>query len=207
MRLPLLLLALAACAGPNSPSQLHKGTVTAPPPPQLRPGHGAPVVGQPGHERPRLPPSPHKRVLPPSREPGIWASGASSGAPAPTILSVPLTLPDGKTQEDWAPTISCAQRMSLAATRALGAGAEARLGRARACVAAMAQRECLRRVEERLRERATEQGRSVDVDTVRRLRNAIGAANKDVATHCATVALEPDVRAPLDAILRADSAR
>jgi hypothetical protein len=55
-----------------------------PPPPPVRPGHGAPVVGQPGQQDQEVPRSPHRRVLPPTREPGLWAGDApqaSSSAP------------------------------------------------------------------------------------------------------------------------------
>jgi hypothetical protein len=42
----------------------------------MRPGHGAPQVGQPGLHPREYPRSPHRRVLPPTREPGLWAGDA-----------------------------------------------------------------------------------------------------------------------------------
>jgi hypothetical protein len=75
MPLLFLLLLVASCASPGG-RELHRGSAVAPPPPPVRPGHGAPVVGQPGQGAPEYPRSPHRRVLPPSREPGFWAGDA-----------------------------------------------------------------------------------------------------------------------------------
>jgi hypothetical protein len=74
MPLLLLLLLVAGCASPGR--EVQRGSAVAPPPPPVRPGHGAPVVGQPGQGAPEYPRSPHRRVLPPSREPGLWAGDA-----------------------------------------------------------------------------------------------------------------------------------
>jgi hypothetical protein len=75
--MPLLLLFLLLVSGCASPGhELQRGSAVAPPPPPVRPGHGAPVVGQPGQQAPAFPRSPHRRVLPPSREPGLWAGDA-----------------------------------------------------------------------------------------------------------------------------------
>jgi hypothetical protein len=69
----VLMLFLSACAaGP----EYHQGAYR-PAPPMFVPSQDAPhTVGQPGHLRPQkdYPKSPHKRPLPPTREPGIWAS-------------------------------------------------------------------------------------------------------------------------------------
>jgi hypothetical protein len=70
----LLLLLVAGCATPGR--DLHRGAAVAPRPPPVLPGHGAPVVGQPGQGAPEYPRSPHRRILPPSREPGLWAGDA-----------------------------------------------------------------------------------------------------------------------------------
>jgi hypothetical protein len=40
------------------------------------------MVGQPGQEAPEYPRSPHRRVLPPSREPGLWAGDAPQASRA-----------------------------------------------------------------------------------------------------------------------------
>jgi hypothetical protein len=71
MPLLLLFLLIAGCASPGS--ELRRGTLAPPPPPPVRPGHGAPQVGQPGLQPQEYPRSPHRRVLPPTREPGLWA--------------------------------------------------------------------------------------------------------------------------------------
>jgi hypothetical protein len=85
--LPALLL--VACAGPSG-STLERGTMTRPPPAQHRPGVGAPMLGQPGSAS-AVPRSPHKRVLPRSEGPGIWAGDES--APEPALLGVGIPLP------------------------------------------------------------------------------------------------------------------
>lgn len=93
-----LLLLLTACAS-QAPSTLQRGTFIPPPPAPVRPGVGAPVVGQPGQVNPQeVPRSPHKRVLPPTREPGLWAGDSaprtSSGPQREAyILEVPLPEP------------------------------------------------------------------------------------------------------------------
>jgi hypothetical protein len=71
MPLLLLFLLIAGCASPGQ--ELRRNTLAPPPPPPLRPGHGAPQVGQPGLQPQEYPRSPHRRILPPTREPGLWA--------------------------------------------------------------------------------------------------------------------------------------
>lgn len=72
-RISVALMCLAfACAAP-SPTEYWRGTPTAPAPAPVRPGVGAPIY-DPQHKP--LPPQPQpkpKRLLPPTREPGIWA--------------------------------------------------------------------------------------------------------------------------------------
>ena len=81
----LALLLLAACSGP---SEYHQGApVARPPAPPLRPGLGAPVVGQPGAAARPLPRSPNTRLLPPSSEPGLWS------ADRPKEVAGPYTIP------------------------------------------------------------------------------------------------------------------
>jgi hypothetical protein len=81
-RLAVALMCCAfACAAPETPRTLRRGA-TAPAPAPVRPGVGAPVVGQPGYVGPleELSKSPHGRVLPETprtrREPGIWATAS-----------------------------------------------------------------------------------------------------------------------------------
>lgn len=109
MPLLLLFLLIAGCASPGR--ELRRGTPVAPPPP-LRPGHGAPVVGQPGQQAPELPRSPHHRPLPPTRGPGLWAGDepqAAKGTPAkPVLLGVPLPgIPVSEAEADYGPAHLC----------------------------------------------------------------------------------------------------
>lgn len=76
----VLLAMLLGCA-PGA-----KGPLLAPPVPAIRPGHGLPLFS-PEPERP--PRSPHKRVLPPTPEPGIWAVNPPQ-EDVPSILGTPL---------------------------------------------------------------------------------------------------------------------
>ena len=71
----LLLLLASNCAVPKHSNYSQAAPEAAFPVPALTPiGTGAPVVGQPGPQQPELyPRSPHERVLPPTREPGLWA--------------------------------------------------------------------------------------------------------------------------------------
>jgi len=58
-------------------------------PPPVR-GTGLPTPGQPGQVRPQpLPRSPHKRVLPPSLEPGLWAGDAPRASKEPEANPAP----------------------------------------------------------------------------------------------------------------------
>lgn len=91
----LLLILVAGCA--SSGQELQRGSAVTPRPPPLRPGHGAPVSGQPGQQIQALPRSPHRRILPPSREPGIWAGDAPrESQPRPGQEAPPLTLQDAQ---------------------------------------------------------------------------------------------------------------
>lgn len=93
--LPLLFI---ACA---SPTEYRRGTFTPPPPAPVRIGVGAPVVGHPGMQPRTIPRGPDRRVLPPTRGPGIWASGEAPKADAvPIIGGVVLPLPWGEKPDD-----------------------------------------------------------------------------------------------------------
>lgn len=100
MRYLVLLLALSGCAG-----GLQAFDAPGVPAPVFTPvGAGAPILGQPGQHRspPVLPPSPNKRILPATREPGIWAADETRAArdkadkEPVSVLDVPLPAPDGK---------------------------------------------------------------------------------------------------------------
>lgn len=97
--LTLLALAIAACA--PSP-EYHRGTLARPPPAQARPGVGAPTYDP--HTKP-LPPQPQPkptRMLPPTREPGIWASNdpEQRHGGTPRLLEIDLPqIPNLRTDE------------------------------------------------------------------------------------------------------------
>jgi hypothetical protein len=110
----LFLLSASAmgCAAGSHGAEYRQAAYTPPPPAPLRPGVGAPVVGQPGHVREDVPRSPHKRVLPPTREPGVWAGDQSprpvAGEPWQMVLDIELPLPTVfETPEDLMPVSIC----------------------------------------------------------------------------------------------------
>jgi hypothetical protein len=95
--LPLLFLACAS----SRPAEYERGTYR-PAPPVFNPVQDAPhTTGQPGHllQSKEYPRSPHKRPLPPSEEPGLWAGdgpiGSASPTAQPTLLGVPLPFHKG----------------------------------------------------------------------------------------------------------------
>lgn len=92
--LPVLFL---ACAGPSA-SEYQRGTsVTRPPPAPVRPGVGAPVVGQPGTVVAPLPRSPNVRPLPPSSEMGLWSADgprAARKSEPPVVFDFTMPVPD-----------------------------------------------------------------------------------------------------------------
>jgi hypothetical protein len=114
--LAVALSLLTGCAS-APPSTLQRGALTAPPPAPLRPGVGAPVVGQPGAQRAPLPRSPNTRQLPPSTEPGLWAADSPRAAGqfgfAPVrLLGVDLPTPLFVPEEQLAVTV-CAGTVEL----------------------------------------------------------------------------------------------
>lgn len=118
--LPLLFLACAS----TSPTEYERGTYR-PAPPAFNPTQDAPhTTGQPGHLRTpqEYPRSPHTRVLPPSREPGLWAGdsprASNDVAVKPSLLGVTLPgIPLSRTQVDNGPALVCAQTWGLAIPR------------------------------------------------------------------------------------------
>lgn len=81
----ILLLCLCACSSgaPTIYGQGVPGPATRPafaPPGSTPAGRGAPVVGQPGFSGAPRPRGTDERVLPPTREPGIWASDSEPRA-------------------------------------------------------------------------------------------------------------------------------
>jgi hypothetical protein len=106
MRSYLATLAVLACAGcgPSARGNL------VPPPPALRPGHGAPTY-DPHVNPPRPERSPYTRPLPPTKEKGLWATHPSDDdAPSrPLLLGVELPYPPtATTQAERETTQLCA---------------------------------------------------------------------------------------------------
>lgn len=158
MRFLLIAALFLGCA--PAPATLKRGTFTPPPPAPVRPGVGAPSVGQPGQARPELPRSPHKRVLPPTAGPGIWAGDEPKAAiedvgPA-KLLDVPLPLGDPTDPESMAMTRTCAEQMDYAL---LVAGIEATARdlvlAPRKCLAAKLYRHCATGVLENYQSKAS----------------------------------------------------
>jgi len=141
--LPLLLL--MACAGP---AEYHRGTMPAPPPAPLRPGVGAPVMGQPGSYREPLPRSPNSRVLPPSNEPGLWSAdsprASNSETAAPILYGIELPVPEEAGPEARFHAEMCARSIDDA-TRASGKArlVEGLSRQQKACLALQLQDVCL----------------------------------------------------------------
>jgi hypothetical protein len=84
---------VAGCATAQKVPETQEAPETyawAPVRPPAVPGTGLPTPGQPGQVRPQpLPRSPHKRVLPPTREPGLWAGDAPRASQEPEANPAP----------------------------------------------------------------------------------------------------------------------
>jgi hypothetical protein len=84
---------VAGCATSQKAPETQEAPETyawAPVRPPAVPGTGLPTPGQPGQVRPQpLPRSPHKRVLPPTREPGLWGGDAPRAAKEPEANPAP----------------------------------------------------------------------------------------------------------------------
>jgi hypothetical protein len=82
-----IALVVAGCATSQKAPEAQETPETygwAPVRPPAVPGTGLPTPGQPGQVRRQPPPrSPHKRELPPTREPGLWAGDAPRDAQRP----------------------------------------------------------------------------------------------------------------------------
>lgn len=147
MRPILFVLFLSACSS-GAPTLYGQGMPVAPRPPAFSPTLDAPItVGQPGYIGPPewAPRGTDKRVLPPTREPGIWASDSlprSTGEPK--ILGVPIPFPpDTKAEADKEPTRLCASIMNDAVKRIIPDQALASFPAPwLPCLAAMLHKEC-----------------------------------------------------------------
>jgi len=202
-----LLLLVAGCAAPGR--ELHRGTTVAPPPPPpVRPGHGAPVVGQPGQQGGRVPWSPHQRELPPTKEPGLWAGDAPQAArkgerQKPQLFGVPLPRVEvqGDAFEQEGPARACelVWAEALAGT-GLAAEVSALKPRERRCVAAKAFQNCIRLLEHSYDEAGAA---GVVQLAYRQYRAATGQAAEDFTREaCAEVPETPEQRRLLEKLRR-----
>jgi hypothetical protein len=161
----LFLLSASAmgCAAGSHGTEYRQAAFTPPPPAPLRPGVGAPVLGQPGQPQAVMPRSPHRRVLPPTREPGVWAGDQPRAAGfedvkdvEPLILGVRLPYinePPLHETETW-PVRWCAAAASTVIDLRVDRAVVAALTQAeKGCVAALLYATCARREHEETRNR------------------------------------------------------
>jgi hypothetical protein len=201
MVLLLLLLLVAGCASPGH--ELHRGSAVAPPPPPVRPGHGAPVVGQPGQQSPEVPRSPHHRPLPPTSEPGLWAgdeprASRSSKPSPPELFGVPLPgLPVAEEQVDlWAARACVAMWNEALPGTDLQAKVEALRPQEKRCMVAWMFQVCARSIAE-LDEASRDKG-IVQMQVRQTRAHLRQTANNFVREACARVPLTDDQRSLLD---------
>lgn len=83
MRALLVFMVCLGCSS-SAPSRYERGAAQPVAPP-FNPATQSPITtGQPGHLRPQAPPrSPHQRVLPPSKDPGLWSGDRPRAAKHP----------------------------------------------------------------------------------------------------------------------------
>ena len=199
----LLLLVAAGCSGPGH--ELHRGTTVAPPPaPAVRPGHGAPVVGQPGSHSEALPRSPHQRQLPPSLEPGLWAGDEPRASrkrePAPPELfrvRLPRVPVSGNQVEEEGPARACVAVWNQALP---GTGLDAKVNALRPaekrCMVAWMNQTCAQTFE-RMYDQAGEAG--VVMLAFRKYRATVRQAAEDFTREaCEGVPETPEQRRLLD---------
>lgn len=113
MRFVLLCVLCLGCAS-GAPTTYNQAAFR-PAPPVFVPSQDAPhTIGQPGHlapASPKYPKSPHKRPLPPTREPGIWAGdgpkAVATRPPEPMIQGVAIPLPDDVDEKDLGHARKC----------------------------------------------------------------------------------------------------
>ncbi len=124
MRAIILCLFLAACASPER-RELRDGAPVRPAPVFVAPGYTPAGAGlpeyMPGPPEPvRVEPQPKPtRLLPPTREPGIWASNEPSAPNGPVVLGVPLPMPPINNVEPLGEQVEYAVRCAQSVGRRL----------------------------------------------------------------------------------------
>jgi hypothetical protein len=199
--LAVAVLMLAGCAGPGTDGrEFHQG-VPAPRPPVFNPATDAPhTTGQPGHLRPQaLPRSPHKRVLPPSTESGVWSAevpraGTDNDDPTVSLLGIPFPREpevSGFAEMQYA---QCAEKIHLAADAAGGTARALRLQPAEhICLAHLLMMQCIGTLADKAA--ASERG-AARPEMVRQMNQAKSAIQRAItANDCDSTKLTGDALA------------
>lgn len=147
LRIAVPLCLVTACASPHGGEYRQSA---APMAPAFNPAWDAPhTVGQPGHVAPEpAPRSPHKRYLPPTKEPGLWAGDEPKAVrQSVRILDVEIILGQPVAESDAAvtPIRLCAAHVQSVIDRDthLMTMALELSGSGRRCFSAIALYECL----------------------------------------------------------------
>lgn len=155
MRSILIILSLMAVSSGCATSEpgretLHKGAYRPPAPAPTRPGVGLPVHDPQAKPLPPQPNPKPKRVLPPTREPGLWAGDEPQAAKKrlPPVVSLEVVIPYPPElywgREIPFPTARCALLMDAALFRSGKSEEVARLPpAARECLAARLHLKCM----------------------------------------------------------------
>lgn len=178
-----VLSAVFACA---TPTTYERGTYTRPPPAEARPG-----VGLPRYEPEARPLSPQpnprpKRLLPPQRGPGIWASDEPDpGNVEPRLFGVPLPVPEASPNpQDKSIAAYCAVGME---TAAVASGVPVNVFRldtgARHCLASKLYRACVETMLSRA-ESWKASGKAYNADMLKRYRAVVQTALAFMAGAC-----------------------
>lgn len=130
---PLALLLLLLVSFPVHAQAVAPAPAPVRPPPVMTPGYfpgstgnpvhtptgaGLPTTGQPGTQGADVPRSPNKRVLPPTKEPGLWAA---DGAPKATregstdVFGVTIPYPDNAGEAEKRAVDTCSNTIMDAA--------------------------------------------------------------------------------------------
>jgi hypothetical protein len=153
-------------------------------------GAGASHGGLPGAQKATLPSSPNKRLLPPTKEAGLWAAdGAKASLAPPPVYGVELPYAPSAGNDEKRVTYACAATMSQA-TVATGANAASAAYPAyvRECLAFAALEHCADWMAQR-HERMTKAGEHLDPDGMRALEAVKRYARALVEAACSDFSL------------------
>lgn len=165
-------------------------------------GTGLPAMGQPGSQRPAVERSPNKRVLPPTKEPGLWAAdGAPRAGEEPgTIFGAPVQLPEHPPLGATAVRGVCAYDMARAAGAARMKLILSFPDAVRACMAASAYFQCvLRHAHEAPKKAGWAEPSGWDPAYLKKA--VMPIAEKEMKKACAGVTMTEEQSAALRAVL------